>query len=125
MTPAAVTVSERLGGGASPFGEGDQCRAAVGGMRFAGHEPGGHQAVDQGGDGTGRDMQIAGQRGLDTWSALLKLPQDVRPRLGQALAGKAVGHVPAEQHRQLKDPVESRLPPLTAHMVTLAHNDMY
>ena len=26
---------------------------AVGGMRFAGHEPGGHQAVEQSGDGAG------------------------------------------------------------------------
>jgi hypothetical protein len=69
-----VTVHEGLGGGASPFGEGDQCRAAVGGMRFAGHEPGGDQAVDQGGDGTGGDVQVGGQRALGARSALLKLP---------------------------------------------------
>ena len=34
----AVTVKECLGSRSSPFGEGDECRAAVGGMRFAGHE---------------------------------------------------------------------------------------
>jgi hypothetical protein len=44
---AMVTVKESVGGSASSFREGDKCRAAVGGMRLAGHEPGGHQAVDQ------------------------------------------------------------------------------
>jgi pimeloyl-ACP methyl ester carboxylesterase len=40
-----VTVEESVGGDASSFREGDKCRAAVGGMRLAGHEPGGYQAV--------------------------------------------------------------------------------
>ena len=56
----AVTVKECLGGSPAPFGEGDECRTAVGGMRFAGYEPGGYQAVDQSGDGAGRDVQVGG-----------------------------------------------------------------
>jgi hypothetical protein len=121
---SAVTVNECLGCGASPFGEGDQCRAAVGGMRFAGDEPGVHQAVDQSGDGAGRDAQVGGQRGLGAWSALLKLPHKVRPGFGQALAGEAVGHVPAEQHRQFEYPVQSCFPPLAVHIVTLTHDEL-
>ncbi len=70
----AVTIKECLGGSASPLGEGDQCRAAVGGMRFAGHEPGGHQAVDQSSDVARRDVQVGGQRALGARSALLKPP---------------------------------------------------
>jgi hypothetical protein len=79
---SAVAVNECLGCGASPFGEGDQCRAAVGGMRFAGDEPGVRQAVDQSGDGAGRDVQVGGQRGLGARPALLKLPHKVRPGFG-------------------------------------------
>jgi len=119
----AVTVKECLGSSPSPFGEGDKCRTAVGGMRFAGHEPGGNQAVDQSGDGAWCDVQVGGQRALGARSALLELPQEVRPRIGQALAGEAIGHVLAKQHRQFKDPVESCLPPLSMHIVTLIHNE--
>lgn len=118
-----MTVKECLGSSPSPFGEGDECRTAVGGMRFAGHETGGYQAVDQSGDGAGCDVQVGGQRALGARAALLELPHKVRSRIGQALAGEAVRHVPAEQHRQFKDPVESCLPPLSAHMVTLIHNE--
>lgn len=121
---SAVAVNECLGCGVSPFGEGDQCRAAVGGMPFAGDEPGVHQAVDQGGDGAGRDVQIGGQRGLGARSALLELPHKVRPGFGQALAGEAVGHVPAEQHCQFEYPVQGCFPLFAAHMITLTHDEL-
>jgi steroid delta-isomerase-like uncharacterized protein len=121
---SAVTVNECLGCGVSPCGEGDQCRAAVGGMRFTGDEPGVHQAVDQSSDGAGRDVQVSGQRGLGARSALLKLPHKVRPGFGQALAGEAVGHVPAEQHRQFEYPVQRCFPPLATHIVTLTHDEL-
>ena len=77
------------------------------------------------GDVAGCDVQVGGQRALGARAALLKLPQEVRPRIGQALAGEAVGHVPAEQHRQFKDPVESCLPSLSVHMITLIHNQVF
>jgi hypothetical protein len=68
----AVAVGERLGGGVPACGEGDQRRAAIGGMRLAGHESGGHQAVDQRGDRAGRDVQGGGKRALGARSALLQ-----------------------------------------------------
>jgi hypothetical protein len=110
---ATVIVEERLRGGVSLIGEGDQRRAAVGRMRLAGHEPGGRQAVHQTGNCAGSDAQVCGQRALGAWSALLKLPEQVDPRLAEPFASEEVGHVAAKQHRQLKDPVESCLPPFS------------
>jgi hypothetical protein len=110
--------------GEPALGERDQRRAAVGGVRFAGHEPGLRQPVDQGGDRARCHVQVRGERGLGAWSALRELPYQVRPRLGQALAGEAVGRVAGEQHRQFEYPVESCLPSFQAHIVTLTHDEL-
>src|SRR6202161_1283677 len=51
-------------------------------MRFAGHEPGGHQAVDQSGDVARRDVQIGGQPPLGARSALGQASSTVSSRTG-------------------------------------------
>jgi len=107
---------------AATGGGGDEHRAAIGVVRFAGHEAVGHQTIDQAGHVARTDLESSRQPGLAARSVLPEQPQQVDPGRRRPALDHETFLVLLHEHGHLEQPVEDASGSDGGHVVMIVHH---